>query len=70
MENNKSPGNDSLTNKYFEIFLPEIKSLLLLSFKNGFLSEELSTTQKQATIKLLEKKKKKKKKKKNRCKVH
>ena len=62
MENNKSPGNDGLTNKYSENFLPEIKSLLLLSFQNGFLSEELSTTQKQATIKLLDKKKKKKKK--------
>ena len=56
MENNKTPGNDGFTKEYFESFWLEIKSLLLLSFKKGFLTEELSTSQKQTVIKFLEKK--------------
>ena len=56
MENNKSPGNDGLRKEYFETFRLGIKTPLLLSFKKGFLSEEVSTTQKHAAIKFLEEK--------------
>ena len=54
--NNKIPGNDVLTKEFFETLLFEIKNLLLLSFKNGFLTEELGTSEKEI-IKLLGKKK-------------
>ena len=50
MENNKTPGNDGLTKEIFETFWLEIKSPLLLSFKKGFLTEKLSTSQKQAVL--------------------
>ena len=56
IENNKTPGNDDLTKDFFEVFWLKIKSPLRSSFKKGFLTEELSTSQKQAAIKLLEKK--------------
>ena len=42
--------------KIFKKFWLEIKSPVLLSFKKGFLTEEFSTSQKQAAIKLLVKK--------------
>ena len=57
MENNKTPGNDGLTKEIFETFWLEIKSPLLLSFKKGFLTENLSTSQKQTVLSLCEKKK-------------
>ena len=57
MENNKTPGNDGLTKEIFETFWLEIKSPLLLSFKKGFLTEKLSTSQKQTVLSLCEKKK-------------
>ena len=56
MKNNKTPGNDGLTKDLFETFWLEIKSALLLSFKKSFLTDELSTSQKQVAIKLFEKK--------------
>ena len=54
-ENNKTSGYGSLTKEFWETFWLEIKSTLLLSFKKGFLTEELSNSQKQAFIKLFEK---------------
>ena len=56
MEINKSPGNDGLTKEFYEGFWVHIKVPLLLSFKMAFLKKELSTFQKQAVIKLIEKK--------------
>ena len=56
MPNNKSPGNDGLTKEFYESFWEEIKNPLLLSFDTGFDKKELSTTQRQAIIKLIEKK--------------
>ena len=56
MENNKTLGNDGLTKEIFETFWLEIKSPLLLSFKKGFLTEKLSTSQKQTVLTLCEKK--------------
>ena len=56
MEINKSPGNDGLTKEFYEAFWDHVKVPLLLSFKMAFLKKELSTSQKQAVIKLIEKK--------------
>ena len=56
MEINKSPGNDGLTKEFYEAFWDHVKVPLLLSFKMAFLKKELSTFQKQAVIKLIEKK--------------
>ena len=56
MEINKSPGNDSLTKEFYETFWDYVKAPLLLSFKMAFLKKELSTSQKQAVINLIEKK--------------
>ena len=56
MPNNKSPVNDGLTKEFYESFWEEIKNPLLLSFDTGFDKKELSTSQRQAIIKLIEKK--------------
>ena len=56
MEINKSPGNDGLTNEFYEAFWDHVKVPLLLSFKMAFLKKELSASQKQGVIKLIEKK--------------
>ena len=55
MEINKSPGNDGVTKWFYEAFWDHAKVSLLLSFKIAFLEKGLSTSQKQAVIKLLEK---------------
>ena len=47
------PGNDVLAKELYEPFWDHVK---LLSFKIAFLKKELSTSQKQAVIKLIEKK--------------
>ena len=56
MEINKSPGNGSLTKEYYEAFWEHAKVPLVLPFKIAFLKKELSTSQKQAVIQLIEKK--------------
>ena len=56
MENNKSPGNDGLSKEFYECFWDEIKKPFLVSIHKAFLNQELSTSQKQAVIKMLEKK--------------
>ena len=61
METNKSPGNDGLTKEFYEAFRDHVKVPLLLSFKMAFLWKELSTSQYQAAIKLIEKKDREKK---------
>ena len=54
MENNKSPWNDGLSKEFYECFWNEVKSFLA-SIHKAYLSQELSTSQKQAVIKMLEK---------------
>ena len=56
MENNKSPGNDELSKEFYESFWDEIKKSFLASFYKAFLNQELSSSQKQALIKLLDRK--------------
>ena len=56
MDNNKSPGNEGLSKEFYECFWDEVKKLFLASIHKAFLNQELSTSQKQAVIKMLEKK--------------
>ena len=56
MDYNKSAGNDGLSKEFYECFWDEIKKLFLASIHKAFLNQELSTSQKQAVIKMLEKK--------------
>ena len=56
--NNKAPGNYGLTTEFYKFFRPEIGSLLVTvdSLNYAYPHWELSTTQKQAVIILIEKK--------------
>ena len=56
MDNNKLPGNDGLCKEFYECFWDEVKKPFLASINKAFLNQELSTSQKQAVIKMLEKK--------------
>ena len=56
MKNDKSPENDGITKEFYEFFWDDIKNSLSDSIKKSFISGELSTSQKQAVIKLIEKK--------------
>ena len=57
MENKKTPGNDGLSKDFYEVFWNDVKVPLLISINDVFIKEELSTSRKQAVIKLIEKKK-------------
>ena len=56
MKNDKSPRNDEITKEFYKFFWDNIKNSLSNSIKKSFISGELSTSQKQAVIKLIEKK--------------
>ena len=56
MQNNKSPGNDGLTKEFYETFWDEIKDIFFESVKEAKHKGELSISQRQAIIKLIEKK--------------
>ena len=53
---NKSPGNDGLTAEFFILFWDDMGILLLESLSESFIKEELSTSQRQAIITLIDKK--------------
>ena len=55
-ENNKSPGNDGLTVEFYKTFWNSLGNLLVDCLNCSYDSGELSNTQKQAIIKLIEKK--------------
>ena len=52
----KSPGNDGLTVEFYLVFWPVFGSLLVESLNYAFEYRELSNSQKQAVITLVEKK--------------
>ena len=56
MENSKSPGNDGLTREFCITFWNEVKAPLLLAIEKAYLVKQLSASQKQAVIKVIEKK--------------
>ena len=54
ISNNKSPGDDGLTKESYETFWEEVKISLCNSITKSY-NRELSASQKQAVIKLIEK---------------
>ena len=56
MRNNKSPGNDGLTKKFYDTFWNEIKHPFMNSIMEAREKKKLSTSQRQAVIKLIVKK--------------
>ena len=56
MPNNKSPENDGLRKEFYEIFWEEIKIPLCNSITKSYQNWELSISQRQAVIKLIEEK--------------
>ena len=56
MKDGKSPGNDALTKKFFLCFFGEVAPLLIQSLNYSFTAGELSTSQKQTAITLIQKK--------------
>ena len=57
-KNAKSPGNDGLTAEFYQAFWPTLGHLLVDSLNNSFEKGELTNSQKQGIIKLIEKKNK------------
>ena len=56
MQNDKSPGNDGLTKEFCETFWYDLKELFVNSVREAKEIGHLSTSQRQAIIKLIEKK--------------
>ena len=56
MKNGKSPGNDGLTKEFYMCFFNEICNQLIAALNKSFTVGQLSTSQRQATITLIEKK--------------
>ena len=56
MSNNKLPRNDGLTKEFYESFWEDLKKHCCASITKAFHRGELSHSQKQAVIKLIEKK--------------
>ena len=54
--NNKMSGNDGLTTEFYKFFWPELGTLLVDSLNYAYFYGELSNSQKQAVITLIEKK--------------
>ena len=55
-ENGKSPGNDGLSREFYLTYWDKIAPVMLDSFLDGYSKGFLSTSQRQAIIKLIEKK--------------
>ena len=57
MKNGKSPGNDGLTKEFYVCFFNEISDSLVAALNRSFEVSQLSSSQRQAVIVLIEKKK-------------
>ena len=57
MKNEKSPGNDGLTKEFYVCFFNEIYPLLIDVLNHSYETGQISTSQRQALITLIEKKK-------------
>ena len=55
MGSHKSPGNDGLTKEFYVCFFAEVSSLLVLTVNFCHDKGELTSSQKQAVITLIEK---------------
>ena len=55
MSDDKSPGNDGISREFYNFFWEEVGMLMFDSFMEAKLKKELSASQRQAIIKLLEK---------------
>ena len=55
MENNESPGIGGLSEEFWECVWDEIEKHFLASIHKAFLNQELSSSQKQTVIKMLQK---------------
>ena len=56
MQNNKSPGNDGLSKKFYETFWEEVKKPFMYAAQKSYNIKQLCVSQRQAVIKLVEKK--------------
>ena len=56
MDNDKSPGDDCITEEFYITFRDIAKETLCASILQSFIAGELSTSQKLAIVKLIEKK--------------
>ena len=56
VQNNKTPGNDGLTKEFYVCFFNELGKLLVETLNFSHENGELSTSQKQAVITLIQKK--------------
>ena len=56
MTNNRSPGSDGRTVEFYQIFLRELKQLLIDFLNYGFMKQEMPCSQKYSIITLLYKK--------------
>ena len=55
MDNDKSPGNDGITKEFYIKFWDVVKEPLCASIQQSFTAGELSTSQRQTIIELIEK---------------
>ena len=55
-QNNKAPGNDGIPKEFYKLFWPLISEPFLKCVNEYFENKELSSSQKQAVITLIEKK--------------
>ena len=56
MNNNKSPGNDGLSKEFYICFFEKLADLLIQALNQSFVDGEMSNSQSQAVITLIEKK--------------